>query len=221
MIFASGVTRRLARACVLLFAAVALLAGCSDPDRPTVPLYLAMQRGDIDQLDRHIFWGADVNSMMPNGKYPLHMAAEKGRLVMVRTLLEHGADIDSRTESGDSALALAILAGRTQVAEVLLAQGAALDPSALLLKAAQQGVTDRDTVRFLIDRGADTEYRSPDGDTALLIAIRQDNHRLATHLVNQGADVNVTTGDGESALALARELRLPELISLLERQGAR
>ena len=29
----------------------------------------------------------------------------------------------------------------------------------------------------------------------LLIAIRQDNHRLATHLVNRGADVNVATGE--------------------------
>ncbi len=53
-------------------------------------------------------------------------------------------------------------------------------------------MTDRDTVRFLLERGADTEQRNSDGDTALLIAIRQDNHRLATHLVNQGADVNVS-----------------------------
>jgi ankyrin repeat protein len=54
-----------------------------------------------------------------------------------------------------------------------------------------------------------------------MVAIRQDNHRLATHLVNQGADVNVLGKDGRSALAVARELQFGELISLLERQGAR
>ena len=198
-----------------------LLTACSEPDRPSVTLYLAMQRGDIDQLERHIHWGTDINTLLPNGQYPLHVAAEKGRIIMVRTLLKHGARIDATTAGGDSALDLAILSGRTQVAEVLLAQGAQTDASALLLKAAALGVTDRDTLRILVELGADLEHRDTAGDTALLIAIRQDNHRLASHLVRTGANVDVTAADGRSALDLARELKLPELISLLERLGAR
>jgi ankyrin repeat protein len=207
----------------ILLLAILLLAaaGCSDPDRPSVPLYLAVQRGDLDQLERHIFWGTEINAALPDGKYPLHIAAEKGRIVMVRTLIEHGADINQTSADGDRPIDLALLAGRTQLAELMIAQGARLDASALLLKAASVGVTDRDTVRFLIERGADSEARDGNGDTPLLIAIRQDNHRLATHLVNQGADVNATTADGQSALALARSLQLQELISLLMRQGAR
>ena len=208
-------------AVALVVLTLALLAGgCSEPDRPSVGLYLAVERGDLDQLDRHIYWGTDINAVLPNGQYPLHAAAEKGRIVMVRTLLKHGADINRRMADGATALDLAVLAGRTQVAELLLEQGAQLDASALLLKAAEMGLTDRDIVRFLITHGADTEQRNGDGDTPLLIAIRQDNHRLATHLVNQGADVNVKTADGTSALALARQLQVSELISLLQRQGA-
>lgn len=179
-----------------------------------------MQRGDLDQLERHIFWDSDINTALPNGRYPLQLAAEKGRIVMVRTLLKHGAELNRTSDDGATALDLAILNGRTQLAEVLLEEGATLDPSALLLRGAAQGITDRDTVSFLIERGADTEQVDAEGDTALLIAIRQDNHRLATHLVNRGADVNVATRGGESALTLARRLQLPELISLLERQGA-
>ena len=198
-----------------------LTSGCSEPNRPTVTLYLAVQRGDLDQLGRHIHWGSDINAMMPNGQFPLQTAAEKGRIIMVKELLKHGAEIDRRTAAGDSAIDLAVLNGRTQLAELLLARGAALDPSALLLKAAGAGVTDRDTIRFLIQQGADPEQRNADGDTALLIAIQQDNHRLASHLVNQGADVNVQTAEGVSALALAQQIRAPELISLLQRQGAR
>ncbi len=210
------------RAVILLGIVFALLAGgCSEPDRPTIALFLAVQRGDLDQLERHIYWGTDINAPLPNGQYPLHSAAQNGRIIMVRTLLKHGAEINRGMPDGSTALDLAILGGRTQVADVLLAQGAQLDASALLLKAAAAGVTDRDTVRFLIERGADTEQRNGDGDTPLLIAIRQDNHRLASHLVAQGADVNVTTADGQSALALARALSRPELISLLQRQGAR
>jgi ankyrin repeat protein len=196
------------------------LTACSEPDRPSVPLYLAVQRGDLDQLERHIYWKTDINAVLTDGRYPLHIAAEQGRIVMVRTLLKHGADINQRSVGGDTPLDLALLNGRTQLAELMLKEGATLDPTALLLKAAGIGVTDRDTVRFLIARGADSEARNADGDTPLLIAIRQDNHRLANHLVDLGADVNVTSADGQSALTLARSLRLPELISLLTRQGA-
>jgi len=206
---------------IVLAVLAPLLSACSGPDRPSVALYLAMQRGDLDQLERHIHWGTDINTPLPNGQHPLHIAADKGRIIMVKTLLKHGADIAAVTAGGDSALDLAILSGRTQVAEVLLDQGAQLDPSALLLKAAVQGVTDRDTVRILIELGADLEQRDAAGDTALLIAIRQDNHRLATRLVAKGADVDVKAADGGSALALATALQLPELISLLRRQGAR
>lgn len=210
---------RLALAALLLLAPL-LLTACSEPDRPSITLYLAVQRGDLDQLERHIYWGSDINASLPNGQRPLHVAADKGRFIMVKTLLEHGANIEAVTADGDTALDLALLAGRTQVAEMLIARGAALDASKLLLRAAEIGVTDRDIVRFLIERGADTEQRNTAGDTPLLIAIRQDNHRLATHLVNEGADVNVATPAGESALDLARSLRVTELIHLLERSGA-
>lgn len=204
-----------------LCAAVLAVGGCSEPDRPNISLFLAMQRGDLDQLERHIYWDSDINAQLPNGLYPLHVAADKGKIILVRTLLKHEANIDQRSADGDTALDLAILAGRTQLAEELLANGAELDPSRLLLKAAHAGVTDRDIVRFLNERGADTEQRDAAGDTALLIAIRQDNHRLATHLVNRGADVNVSGQDGRSALEVARALNFGELISLLQRQGAR
>ena len=197
-----------------------LLAACGAPDKPSISLYLAVQRGDLDQVERHIYWDSDINAELPNGLYPLHVAAEKGRIIMVRTLLKHGAVMDQKSASGDTALDLAILNGRTQIAEVLLADGAGLDPSRLLSKAAQTGVTDRDTARLLIELGADLETRDDNGDTPLMITIRQDNHRLATHLVNLGADVNTSGTDGKSALDVAQALEFPELISLLQRQGA-
>ena len=34
-----------------LMALIVALGACAEPDRPTVPLYLAIQRGDLDQLD--------------------------------------------------------------------------------------------------------------------------------------------------------------------------
>jgi uncharacterized protein len=205
----------------LLLTLVALTVGCSAPNEPSISLYLAMQRGDVDQIDRHIHWGSDMNALMADGKRPLHVAAELGRVVIVRKLLKHGADIDAPSAEGDSALDLAVLNGRIQTAELLLEHGADLDATRLLLRVAQTGVTDRDVVRFLIGHGADSEARGEDGETPLIIAIRQGNHRLVAHLIKQGSNVNAETADGLSALELARELRFPELVSRLERYGAR
>lgn len=206
--------------CLLVLLALLTAGACSEPDRPSITLYLAVQRGDLDQLERHIYWGTDIDAVLANGQYPLHVATEKGRIIEVKTLLKHGASIDRLTRDGDSAIDLAILSGRIEIAEILLAHGAELAPSKLMLKAATAGFTDRDSIRFLLERGADLTQRDANGDTALLIAIRQENHRLATHLVNAGADVNVTARDGTTALELARTLKATELVSLLQRFGA-
>jgi ankyrin repeat protein len=208
------------RAPLVLLLLPLLLAGCGEPDKPSISLYLAMQRDDIDQVERHIFWGSDMDALNPDGERPLHVAAAKGNVVMVRKLLKHGVAVDAENARGRTALQLAVLSGRTQVADLLLAQGATLDASALLLIAAREGNPDRDVVRYLVAQGADTEFRDADGDTALLIAVRGGHLRLARHLVDAGADVDTRDAAGRSALTLAKQLGHPDIASLLRRNGA-
>ena len=69
-----------------LLAVFVALSGCGKPDRPSVSLFLAVQRGDLDQLERHIYWESDINVQLPNGLYPLHVASQKGKIILVRTL---------------------------------------------------------------------------------------------------------------------------------------
>ena len=204
---------------VLLLSSLLLIA-CGEPDRPSIPLSLAVSRGDIDQLERHMYWGSDLETPDPSGQRPLHVTAAKGNVVVVRKLLEHGVQIDAPDPSGHTALQLALLAGRTQVADVLIAHGAALDADALLLEVARTGNPDRDVVRYLVKVGADIETRDPAGDTPLLLAVRGGHQRLARHLVDAGADVNVRDAQGVSALSLANQSGRPELAAMLLRYGA-
>lgn len=208
------------RSVTVLFLSVLLLSACSEPDRPSIPLSLAVSRGDIDQLERHMFWGSDLEKPDPTGQRPLHITATKGNVVVVRMLLDHGVQIDAPDATGHTALQLAILAGRTQTADVLIARGASLDADALLLEAARNGISDRDVVRYLVKQGADTAVRDKQGNTPLLLAVRGDHLRTARHLVDAGADVNVRDAQGMTALSLAQQARQPNLAALLLRYGA-
>jgi len=205
---------------LLAAAAVLALGGCGGPDEPTVSLYAALERGDIDQLERHIHWETDVDSPLPRGGYPLHETARLGRIVMLKMLLKQGVQMEPRDSAGRTPLELAILNGRTQAAETLIEAGAGFDPSALLLLSAQENVTDRSLVRFLRQRGANIDIRDPDGHTPLLIAAGHGNHRLIHHLLEYGADVNARNNAGESALDLVRLKELPEVEKFLLRNGA-
>ncbi len=197
-----------------------LIIACDAQDRPTVSLYLATQRGDLDQLERHLHWDSDINQPFPDGRYPLHVVAEQGKISLLEALLDHQADLTVRDKSDLTPVAVAIMQGHIHAAEVLLDAGSVIDASVLLLLAAQQGSQDRDVVRFLIQQGADPEATDVAGNTPLLIAIQQHNHRLVAHLLAQGANVNARNAQGQTALALAQQQQLETIQHRLRRYGA-
>mgnify|MGYP001036821395 CR=1 FL=1 len=197
----------------------AALGGCSKPDQPTVNLYLTLERGDLDQLKRHIAWGTDVLSPMPDGRTPLQIAAADGREIFVKLLLEAGADPEARGADGHNALETALINERIQVATLLVPRRQPIDASALLLVLARHGTRDRYALAFLLQRGADLNARGPDGDTPLLIAARRNDRVFVRHLLDRGADPSVTDAQGKSALAVAEELGHQDVARLLRSQG--
>ena len=203
----------------LIVALTVALTGCSQPDQPTVNLYLALERGDLDQVKRHIAWGTDIRSPLPDGRTPLHVVAADGREVFVRLLLDHGADPTARDATGHTPLETALLNGRIQVVMVLAPRGTALDANALLLEIARQGVSDRDGIDFLRRRGANLETRDANGDTPLIIAVRQNDRVLVRHLLDRGANPFATDAAGHSVLAIADALGHEDVARLLRRQG--
>jgi ankyrin repeat protein len=203
-----------------LLLALLLLGGCGAPEKPTVTLYLAMQRGDIEQIERHIKWGSDMNRLNRDGYAPLHMAVMNGRTAIVRLLLKNGVEVNRPDKDGHTPLWHAVLGGHTIIADLLLKAGAKMEATAWLLDAARLGVRKRDAIEYLVRHGANLGARNQNGDTPLLIAIRQGNHKLAKHLVNGGADVTVRDASGKTALEIANSLGLRDIALLLKRNGA-
>lgn len=205
---------------LLLILLTILLTGCGAPEQPTVTLYLALQRGDIEQIERHIAWGTDMNQLDRDGYAPLHVAVREGRIAIARLLIRRGVDINLQDAHGHTAIYHAVLGSHLRIADLLLEAGTELDATALLLDAVQQGVIEREVFRYLAGKGANLEKQDERGDTPLLIAIREGNHRLARHLVSFGANVTVTDAEGKTALEIAKSLKLGDIALLLQRNGA-
>ncbi len=210
---------RCAGFCSLALVLVIALTGCSRPERPTIGLYPAIERGDLDQIRRHIHWGTDINAPNIDGETPLQAAGEVGQIVIVRMLLDSGARIDATDRGGHTALYRALMAGRTQVADLLVQRGAQIDPTALLHAVVEQNVADRDVIAFLIKQGANLEGKNASGDTPLLAATKRGERVLAKLLIAKGADVNARDAEGKTPLARALQSGNAELQRLLHENG--
>lgn len=197
-----------------------LLTACGQPDRPTIGLYLAIQRGDIDQIERHIRWEADINQIDVDGRRPLHVAADRGRYVIAKLLLKYGADINAKDRQGHTPIHSALLAGRTQVADLFIKKGADFDADVLLEQIVASDTSDRDVIEFLIKQGADIDHLDKTGNSPLTSAVSRNQRVMAKLLIAAGADVNKSSAAGLRPLDLAKKQENPNIIRLLRRNGA-
>jgi ankyrin repeat protein len=197
-----------------------LLVACDSADKPTLALYLAVERGDIDQIQRHIHWGSDINQLNADGRRPLHVSAAQGDQVIVRLLLKHNADINALDREENTPLLAAVMHGRTQIAELLIKHGATFDATQLLFAAVKRGVKDRDVYRLLISLDADIDRVGSDGDTPLAKAIKSNARVVVKNLINHGANPNKPDRNNLYPLTLAEQLGDEDIIRLLRRNGA-
>jgi len=131
----------------------------------------------------------------------LHVAAYNANIDEVRRLLANGAPSDSRDESGYTPLLWASLraavADQVPIIEALTAAGA--DPNAItragdsscLILATQSG--SEPAVVALVRAGARVDAPA-DGVTALMVAARVGNLRIAQCLLELGADPAIKCG---------------------------
>jgi ankyrin repeat protein len=86
----------------------------------------AVRRGSIDQLQRLVASGADIDARDGYGQTALMLAAREGQAKVVEWLVDHGAALDHTAKYGLSALMLAVIGGRSDAVGILAAAGANL-----------------------------------------------------------------------------------------------
>lgn len=94
-------------------------------------LWQIAKLGDVDQLERALARGADVNARNNLGLTPLMMAAYHGQTDMVKALVEHGAEVNAVDNGGLAAmLAKDSNSGHAEILRTLVARGVKRSPAA-------------------------------------------------------------------------------------------
>lgn len=127
--------------------------------------------------------GEDFARVNAHGETALMIASLRGELDLVRAMVDHGAKVDG---DGWTPLAYAASRGQTAVAKFLIDHAARIDPpapngSTPLMLAAYFGYDD--TVRMLLDAGADPSQRNALGYDAVDLAIQQ-GHTATADLIS-------------------------------------
>ena len=160
---------------------------------------------EVDLASGLIAAGADVRAANDLGVTPLMLAADNGSLPMVELLLGAGADPEAPRPGRRLRAPPATRPSCSRRGPILLREGEAANPAEFprdgetdpprtaggfttLLYAVLTG--DMETVRVLVDNGADINDASPDGVSALMLALTKRHEDLALLLIERGADPN-------------------------------
>ncbi|XP_054916349.1 cyclin-dependent kinase 4 inhibitor C [Poeciliopsis prolifica] len=146
-------------------------------------------------------------------------ASACGKLEEVLDLLQAGADVNGLNEFQRTPLQVAML-GSTKLVEVLLAAGA--DPNArdqvlnltVTHDAARAGFVE--TVRALVNHGADVNLADEIGNLPLHLAAREGHLEVVRILLDLTEDPRRTNHEGHSALWLARDFNRVETANFIE-----
>ena len=123
--------------------------------------------------------------------FPLVVAANRGVLDIVKMLISAGADVNAEVEDNK----FTSLTGAAAIGHV-------------------------GCLQELIKAGAEVNKQTTDGETALIMAVRNGNINCAELLIKSGTDVNITKTKGTSALEHAINNRYVDLVRKLIAAGA-
>ena len=138
-----------------------------NPDRPLRTnslLHIAVARGDVPAVERHLAAGVPIDLLAADGLAPLHWSLACSDPAVMALLLDRGSAVDVRSVEGATALMTAV-----------------------------QG-TSVDRVCFLLDRGADVNARDGRGFTALHRAAEMGQLDMLRVLLKRGASPNPEAG---------------------------
>ena len=163
---------------------------------------------------------------LANTKTPLYCALVAGRGEVARLLIERGADTSDPSGNTSSLSELAATRGLSDVFRLLTKEKSfdfnkiKDDGETLLTSAATSGKFD--SVKFLLDNGAEVNVKNASGDTALSCAVQScavPDLEIVRLLLAHGAAVNTRNDHCETPLLIAATWNADKVANLLIEHG--
>lgn len=195
----------------------------------------AIKAGDATRVNALVDADASVMTDSDDGISPLLLAIYHGKLDIARLLVDRGAPVSfgeacalgdesrvktmlgadagllhSRTADGFPSAGVAIFFGHGALARWLIEQGADVNAAAenamrVAPVHAAAAVRDHETMRMLLERGADANAKQQMDYTALHTAAGRGDVEMATLLLAHGAQRDAKASDGMTPADVARK----------------
>ncbi|MCJ1405926.1 hypothetical protein MMC11_009160 [Xylographa trunciseda] len=190
-------------------------------------LAYAARRGDTKSVEALLVKGADPNVEDHEGSTPLRDAISSNTVRCVQLLLAAGADPQHLDPNGKGLISHAIfMASDTTVLEVLLSHkidvNAAdytgstpiMDMTTIYMTSKEDSIVVK-ILLWMVDHGANLDLQDSDGNTALVIAMRERSHLMLMILLQLEANYSMRNRSNETLLhhaALLGDLRCLEIL---------
>ena len=166
----------------------------------------SMSESKADMVGLLIDHGADVAVQDESHSTPLHLASFWGSVETVRRLIEHGADATAKDKNNQAPLHLALLKvsplAATFVIQCDLDANGQLDTDIMRYNPSKYD-EKADTVRLLIEHGADVNAQDEAYTTPLHLASSLGIFEIVQLLIDHGADVTAQDRMHKTPLHLA------------------
>lgn len=193
-------------------------------------LHAAAATGDAATAARLIATGVNVNVRDSYRRTPLHVATFAKQRDIITLLAKAGADLNTQERDRYDAVTIASVADDVETLRLLLKLGATAKAitsrydGTALIAAAHLGHDE--VVKALIAAGAPLDHINNLGWTALIEAIvlgkgGPRHTETLRALVQAGANVNIADRNRVTPLQLARGRGYREMVSILEKVGAK
>ncbi|TVU00350.1 hypothetical protein EJB05_54245 [Eragrostis curvula] len=165
--------------------------------------------------------GIDVNSLSAEGETPTLLAVFSGSVPVLKYILDCGGDPAMATSRGSTPLHEAAELGHCEAARLLLSKGVPVDPlnhrgTPLHLAVAKgQDGTAKVLPEHGADAGADVNFKSPSGPSALMMAVDDQLTDIVKFLLDVGADPNIADHHGRIPIMYAAGSGHRELVEIL------